>query len=132
MRGRGGQGGQSMVEFTMTIGLLMVLIVATTQIAIYLHYRNTLALVTKEGAFEAGLAGHTTADGERTARELWAKLEPGAGPLVVNAQNQGDLVIVSATATAPAIIPVPFPPFNRLPVRASAVHTVEAFRPGSK
>jgi Flp pilus assembly protein TadG len=120
-----------MVEFSMTIGLLMFVIVATTQIAIYLHYRNSLALVAREGAFDAGLAGHTTADGEQTARQMWARLEPGGGTLAVQAHLSGGLVLVSASATAPAIIPVPIPPFARLPVTARAVHTVEVFRPGS-
>jgi hypothetical protein len=30
--------GQTLVEFALTIGLLMLLVVATAQVAIYLHY----------------------------------------------------------------------------------------------
>ena len=33
------QRGQSLVEFSLTVGLLMLLVVATAQVAIYLHYR---------------------------------------------------------------------------------------------
>jgi len=39
--------------------------------------------------------------------------------------------VVTATTYAPAILPIPFPPFNRLPVQARSVHTIEQFEPGS-
>src|SRR5439155_17708875 len=48
-----GRCGQSLVEFALTIGLLMVLVVATAQVAIYLHYRNSIVLACREGGFEA-------------------------------------------------------------------------------
>ena len=123
--------GQSVVEFSFTVAVLMVLVVLSAQVAIYLHYRNSLDLATKEGAFEAGLAGHTLQDGERTTLQLWAKLEPGGGTITVQAARNGELVIVTAKATAPAILPVPIPPFNSLPVSSRAVHTIEVFQPGS-
>ena len=123
--------GQSMVEFSFTVALLMLLVVLSAQVAIYLHYRNSLDLATKEGAFEAGLAGHTLQDGERTTLELWAKLEPGGGAIQVQVSRSGNLVIVTAKGSAPAILPVPLPPFNSLPVSSRAVHTVEVFQPGS-
>ena len=123
--------GQSMVEFSFTVALLMLLVVLSAQVAIYLHYRNSLDLATKEGAFEAGLAGHTLQDGEQTTRELWAKLEPGGGTIQVQVSRAGRLVIVTAEGSAPAILPIPMPPFNSLPVSSRAVHTVEVFQPGS-
>src|SRR5437868_12237793 len=70
--------GQSLVEFALSIGALMVLVVGVAQIAIYLHYRNSLALACREGAFQAGLAGHSLADGEQATADLWQKLEPQA------------------------------------------------------
>lgn len=123
--------GQSMVEFSFTVGVLMLLVVLSAQVAIYLNYRNSLDLATKEGAFEAGLAGHTLQDGERTTLQLWAKLEPGGGAITVQVVRTGDLVIVTAKGSAPAILPVPIPPFNSLPVSSRAVHTIEVFQPGS-
>ena len=123
--------GQSMVEFSFTVALLMLLVVLSAQVAIYLHYRNSLDLATKEGAFEAGLAGHTLQDGERTTLQLWAKLEPGGGAIQVQVIRSGNLVIVTAEGSAPAILPVPVPPFNSVPVTSRAVHTVEVFQPGS-
>jgi Flp pilus assembly protein TadG len=123
--------GQSVVEFSFTVAVLMVLVVVSAQVAIYLHYRNSLDLATKEGAFEAGLAGHTLQDGEQTTLQLWAKLEPGGGKITVQAVREGDLVIVTAKGTAPAILPVPIPPFDALPLNSRAVHTIEVFQPGS-
>ena len=102
-----GHRGQSLVEFALTIGLLMVLVVATAQLAIYLHYRNSLALACNEGAFQAGLAGHNLADGKRAALDLWQKLEPSAAPITVSA-NQSALASVSLRGWAPAS-----PPTNR-------------------
>jgi Flp pilus assembly protein TadG len=123
--------GQSLVEFSLTVGLLMLLVVATAQVAIYLHYRNSLDLATKEGAFQASLVGHQPKDGEVATQELWTKVEPGGGKLEITATRQGNLVILSAKTYAPAIIPVPIPPFNRLPVSSRSVHTEELFQPGS-
>ncbi len=127
-----GRPGQSLVEFAVTMGLLMVLVVATAQVALYLHYRNGLALACREGAFQAALAGHTLDDGRQAASDLWQKLEPSAtGPVVFEAAQSPTLVTVSARGWVPAIMPVPFPPFTRLPVAAQCVHTIERFQPGS-
>jgi Flp pilus assembly protein TadG len=122
--------GQSLVEFALTIGLVMVLVVATAQLAIYLNYRNSLSLACKEGAFEAGLAGHTLADGKRTATDLWQKLEPSNPPLRIGA-SQSSLMRLSLESSAPTIVPVPIPPFTKIPITASCAHTIERFQPGS-
>ncbi len=119
-----------MVEFSLTVALLMLLIVATVQVAIFLHYRSSLQLAAQEGAFEGSLTGHSPADATATANSLWATLEPGAPPARVSAFVQGDLVIVHAKAVAPAILPVPVPPFTSMPVSVRSVHTVERFQPG--
>ena len=132
MRGsRSRQRGQSLVEFSLTVGLLMLLVVATAQVAIYLHYRNSLDLATREGAFQASLVGHQPKDGELATQQLWTKVEPGGGKVEITAIRQGNLVIVTAKTYAPAIVPVPIPPFNRLPVTSRSVHTEELFQPGS-
>jgi Flp pilus assembly protein TadG len=124
------QAGQSLVEFSLTVGLLMLLAILVAQVAIYLHYRSSLDLATKEGAFEASLVGHQPADGEAETRQMWTKLEPGGGWVKVSASQQGDFVVVSASAVAPAILPMPFPPYTALPVSSRSVHTVERFQPG--
>jgi hypothetical protein len=120
-----------MVEFSLIIGLLMLLVVLTVQLAIYLHYRSSLDLVAREGAFEATLAGHRLQDGELAANTMWERIQPGAGPISISVTRSGHLVFLDATGYAPAIVPVPFPPFNRIPVRAHAVHTVEQFQAGA-
>src|SRR5205814_7149305 len=97
--------GQSMVEFSLTVGLPMLLIVATVQIAIFLHYRSSLQLAAQEGAFEGSLSGHGPADATSTADSLWAKLEPGAPPARISASVQGDLVVVEGSTSAPALLP---------------------------
>lgn len=124
-----GQHSQAMVEFAVTVGAVMFLVVAVGQGAIILHYRSTLQLAAQEGAFEASLVGHQPADAVAQTRDLWSRLEPGAGPIDVTASAQGDLVVVSAQATAPALLPVPVPPFTRWPVSVRAVHTIERFSP---
>ncbi len=130
-RSRSGQRGQSLVEFSLTVGLLMLLVVATAQVAIYLHYRNSLDFATREGAFQASLVGHKPQDGELATRQLWTKVEPGGGKVDITAIRQGNLVIITAKTYAPAIIPVPIPPFTRLPISSRSVHTEERFQPGS-
>jgi Flp pilus assembly protein TadG len=118
------------VEFALTIGLLMVLVVATAQVAIYLHYRNSLALACQEGAFQAALAGHSLDDGARAALDLWQKLEPSGAPVSV-ATSQSGFVTISMRGSSPAILPVPIPPFTKIPIAAQCVHTIERFQPGS-
>src|SRR5207245_601650 len=81
-------------------------VAAPAHLAIDLHYRNSLGLACREGAFEAGLAGHSLADGKRAALDLWQKLEPSAVPITVSA-NQSALASVSLRGWAPAIVPVP-------------------------
>ena len=122
--------GQSLVEFALTIGLVMVLVVATAQLAIYLNYRNSLSLACKEGAFQAGLVGHTLADGKTAAADLWQKLEPSKPPVTI-AATQSVLVRLSLQSSAPAIVPVPVAPFTRIQVSTSCAHTIERFQPGS-
>ena len=124
--------GQSLVEFSLVVGLLMLVIMATTQVAIALHYRTSLQLATQEGAFEGSLAGHGPADATLTANTLWSKLEPGARPARVVVTVKGDRVVVSGQADAPALLPLPFPPFTRLPLSVRSVHTIERFQPGSQ
>ena len=120
-----------MVEFALSIGALMILVVGVAQIAIYLHYRNSLGLACREGAFQAGLAGHSMADGEQATADLWQKLEPQAGAVSTTATQQRALVLISAHGSAPAVIPLPVPPFTRIPIAAQCLHTAERFEPGS-
>ena len=120
-----------MVEFAFTVGLLMLLVVATAQVAIFLNYRSSLDLATREGAFQASLAGHQPLDGKLEAQALWSRLEPSASQADVSVTTDGDLIVVTATAYAPALLPLPFPPFNRLPIQSRSVHTIERFQPGS-
>jgi len=127
----GGKRGQSMVEFAMTIGLLMLLVVSSAQLAIFLHYRSSLDLAIREGAFQASLVGHSGKDGDVAARELWHRIQPDAGPLDLKVSMDGRLVVVTASAYAPALLPMPAPPFNQIRVQARAVHTVERFQSGS-
>ncbi len=116
-----GQRGQGMVEFALTVGLLMLLVVLTWQVAVYLHYRGSLDTAAREGAFQAALVGHSPADGERAANDLWTKLEPGGGAIEVRARQVGNLTVVDARGREPL----------GLPISAHAVHTVERFEPGS-
>jgi len=123
--------GQALIEFSFTVGLLMLLVVATAQVAIFLNYRSSLDLATREGAYQASLVGHQPRDGQLETQTLWAKLEPGAQPVEVSVTREGNLIVVTASTYAPAILPIPFPPFDRLLVQARSVHTIEQFEPGS-
>lgn len=55
--------------------------------------------------------------------------EPGGGAVQVTARRNGNLVVVDARGTAPALLPVP--PYRALPISSHAVHTIEQFEPGS-
>jgi hypothetical protein len=125
------QRGQALIEFSFTVGLLMLLVVVSAQVAIFLHYRSSLDLAAREGAYEASLVGHQPQDGQLETQALWAKLEPSGQPVQVTVTREGNLIVVTARTYAPAILPIPFPPFTRLPVQARAVHTIEQFEPGS-
>ena len=120
-----------MVEFGVTILALMFLVVGTAQVAIFLNYRSNLDVAAREGAFQASLVGHGLADGQHAAAELWSKLEPSAAPATITVTQEGNLVVVTADAFAPVIVPVPVPPFTRMVVHARSVHTIERFQPGS-
>jgi len=123
--------GQSLVEFSLVVGLLMLLVVATAQIAIVLHYRSGLQLAAQEGAFQGSLSGHGQSDATATTEAIWSKVEPGAAPAHVTAMVKGNMVVVTAHADAPALLPLPFPPFTRVPLEVRGVHTIERFQPGS-
>ncbi len=56
------QRGQALIEFSFTVGLLMLLVVTTAQVAIFLNYRSSLDLATREGAYQASLVGHQPSD----------------------------------------------------------------------
>jgi hypothetical protein len=128
---RDSQTGQSMVEFSMTIGLLMLLVVLSAQLAIFLHYRGSLDLAVREGAFQASLVGHSPKDGQVAADQLWHRVQPDGGSVDFKASSDGRLILLTATAYAPALVPMPAPPFTRIRVEARAVHTIERFQPGS-
>jgi Flp pilus assembly protein TadG len=120
-----------MVEFGLGFSLLMVLVVATAQFAILIHVGISLDAASREAAFQAALAGHGTQDGEQAAQDMWKRLEPDGGPLSVAVTQRGRLIVVDSTASAPALFPVPVPPFTHYQLRTRAVHTVEVFEPGS-
>jgi len=69
-------------------------------------------------------------DGERAALDMWRKVEPSGGQITI-ATHQSALVSISIRGSAPAILPVPVPPFTRLPISAQCAHTIERFQPGS-
>jgi len=120
-----------MVEFGVTVVALMFLVVGTAQSAIFLNYRTNLDLAAREGAFQGSLVGHQPSDGQTAAAHLWSQLEPGAQPADIKVTREGNLVVVTADAFAPALVPVPMPPFNRMAVHARSVHTIEEFEPGA-
>ncbi len=119
-----------MVEFALSFGLLMFVVVATAQVAILIHYGTSLDVASREGAFQAALAGNGTSQGLVAARQMWARLEPGAPPATITAERRGRLMIVTSTALAPALLPVPVPPFTHFLLRARAAHTIETFTAG--
>lgn len=119
--------GQALVEFALTVGLLVFLALGAIQATLYLHKRTSLDFVAKEGAFEASLAGRTDADGERTVRDLWQRLEPGGGSLQVHVVRSGRLVVVTAAAPPPFAL---LPPLVMPDIHVRAVHTIETFAPG--
>src|SRR6202163_1190415 len=103
--------GQALIEFSFTVGLLMLLVVATAQVAIFLNYRSSPDLATRERAYQASLVAHQTRDRALERQTLGAKRDPGAKPVEVSVTREGNMIVVTASTYAPAILPIPFPPF---------------------
>ncbi len=113
--------GFAPVESVFAIVMLMILTLATIQVALFLYARNVLASAAHEGARAAVEAGATGADAGTVTAET---VERAAGGLVdrlavhtsVNDLGRRRTSRVSVTGVVSPIGPIPI----RLPVRADA------------
>lgn len=120
-----GDSGASVVEFIGVAILLIFLLMAILQVAIYLHLRNVAVASAAMGARYAANADVPTSRGDERAQEL---LKHGAGAdtaehvhcEAVDGVNGDDLAVVSVNCSGQ--IPVFFIPLGRglLPLDISA------------
>jgi hypothetical protein len=121
------RAGQAMVEFAMTLPLVVLLIVGTANLAAFIHHGMMLQYAVWDGAHQASLLGHTPEDGVRRVLEDWREFEAGGGRLQVSAYRTGRLVVIVAKA------PNPLPaPLNRGPLQAQTAHELDVFESGSR
>jgi Flp pilus assembly protein TadG len=103
---RRGETGQTMVEFAIAIGVVLVVLIGAVQIALVYHARTVTTTAVQEGARFAASEGRTAADGMERARSV---LESGLGSrsaqFSVSAEESGETVTVQAEGDYPLIIP---------------------------
>lgn len=105
-----GEGGAAVVEFVMVSALVMGLLLAVLQVAVYVHARNVVAASAQEGArFAANADVDSGAGAARTLEIVRSSLgESTADGLVCSSAEEVDttglvLVVVQCTGAVPAL-----------------------------
>jgi Flp pilus assembly protein TadG len=131
MSGRGlrralwGERGSVSAELVIAIPVLLFVVMAIVQFALWSHATYIAQAAAAEGLAAARVQDATVAQGDTAARHLLDQL--GAGPLNnarINATRTGDAVVIRVTGNTSAVIP-----FLHLPVHAEAAGSVERFMP---
>ncbi len=122
--------GQALLEAAIALTLVLTVLVALVQFALYVHARNVVAAATQEGARVAAAEGTTLDDGKAQARRLLAAgLGQSAASLEVRAEQDREAQTVTVEAQGRLRVIIPLVPSSSLPLRAGATMTKEQFRP---
>jgi hypothetical protein len=119
------QRGAATAELVVAMPLLLLLILAIAQFALWAHATHIAQAAAAEALSAARVSGGTTAAGNAEADRVLAQL--GSGPLHntrVSTQRDATRALVSISGTAANIVP-----FLTLPVDAEAVGPLEKFTP---
>jgi Flp pilus assembly protein TadG len=117
------QGGSVSTELVVATPLLLLLVMVVVQFALWEHAQHIAEAAAQRGAEMARVERGTDAQGRTTAQTAIAQL--GSSLLVnplVSVARTGDVVTVSVSASAEAVVP-----FLSLPVHATAAGPVERF-----
>jgi Flp pilus assembly protein TadG len=118
------QDGSATIEVVLATPVLLLLLLAIVQLALWQHAVHVADAAAQEGARAARLHGGTAAAGAAQTREFLAQLSPTI--LVhphVSVRRNANTARVEVTGQALMLIPG-----LHLPVRAAAQGTVERFR----
>jgi Flp pilus assembly protein TadG len=106
-----GERGSAVVEFVLVSVLIVVLLLAVLQVAVYVHLRNVVTASAQEGARYAANADVPVADGAaRTSEIVAAATTQGtaAGLACASTQEVDDtglaLVVVRCTGAVPTLL----------------------------
>ncbi|MDP9350303.1 MAG: pilus assembly protein [Chloroflexota bacterium] len=122
--------GQALVEAAIALGLLLTVLVALVQFALYVHARNIVAAAAQEGARVAAAEGTTLDDGKAHARRLLAAgLGQSSASLEVRTEQDLEAQTVTVEAQGRLRVIIPLVPSSSLPLRARATMSKEQFRP---
>lgn len=121
------QRGQALVEGALAFPLLVVLMLALVQFALYVHAMDVAQGACQDGARVAAQADRTVGDGVATAQSLLlAGLGPSARDITVRGQTDGQVVALEARGTTHLLLP--WFGSASLPVQATAEAAKETFR----
>src|ERR1700680_4164888 len=110
------QGGSVSTELVVATPLLLLLVLVVVQFALWEHAQHIAEAAAQRGAETARVEHGTDAQGRTTAQTAIAQL--GSSLLVnplVSVARSGDVVTVSVSASAQAVVP-----FLSLPVHVAA------------
>lgn len=100
------EGGSTVVEVVILVPLVMVLVLAAVQFALWGHAEQVVQLAASEANGAASVYGGTTAAGVRAAEGvLSAAGSSVTGPGIVVRRDPSGTIAVLVTGTAPAVLP---------------------------
>ena len=120
-----GDGGSVSVEFVLATPLLLMMLLAIVQFALWSHATHIAQAAASQGLAAARVHGATTAAGTTAAQQVLDQL--GQGPLTDTSITSGrtaDSASVAVNGVASSVIP-----FLRLPIHAQALGPLERFVP---
>ncbi len=118
------------MEAAIALGLLLTVLVALVQFALYVHARNIVAAAAQEGARVAAAEGTTLDDGKAHARRLLAAgLGQSAASPEVRTEQDLEAQTVTVEAQGRLRVIIPLVPSSSLPLRSRATMSKEQFRP---
>ena len=124
----GDENGSSSLQTVLVMPVLLLLITAIVQFAIWYHAAHVAIAAAQDGARAARVEAATDADGQARASQLLDQL--GHGVLVapnVSVTRDAQTVRVEVHGYAPQLVPL-----LRLPVNAVSVGSIERFRPATE
>ena len=124
----GDENGSSSLQTVLVMPVLLLLITAIVQFAIWYYAAHVAIAAAQDGARAARVEAATDADGQSRASQLLDQL--GHGVLVapnVSVTRDAQTVRVEVHGYAPQLVPL-----LRLPVNAVSVGSIERFRPATE
>jgi len=118
-----GERGSASAELVVATPLLLLLILAVIQFALWQHAMHVADAAAQQGLAAARVENGTEATGQTEADAVLRQLGVLSDPHVA-ANRTVDTTTVAVTGEAPSVLP-----FFRLPVRAVASGPSERFRP---